>query len=70
MRWARVVLLPPQKLSAAAGMLSWPATWSFRIIDRDTHPLAPTPRGRDFLREARQILRIAHDAEPIRHDPQ
>lgn len=42
----------------------------FRIIDRDTRPLAPTPRGRDFLREAQQILRIADDAEPIRHDPQ
>ncbi|WP_405653801.1 LysR family transcriptional regulator [Streptomyces sp. NBC_00019] len=35
----------------------------FRIIDRDTRPLAPTPLGRDFLREAQQILRIAGDAE-------
>ncbi|MFC9179428.1 hypothetical protein ACFTZJ_01625 [Streptomyces globisporus] len=41
----------------------------FRIIDRDTRPLAPTPRGRDFLREAQQILRIADAAEPGWPDP-
>ncbi|MFE8910937.1 hypothetical protein [Streptomyces globisporus] len=41
----------------------------FRIIDRDTCPLAPTPRGRDFLREAQHLLRIAAAAEPGRPDP-
>ncbi|MEU7327989.1 TniQ family protein [Streptomyces parvus] len=41
----------------------------FRIIDRDTRPLAPTPRGRDFLREAQHLLRIAAAAEPSRPDP-
>ena len=39
----------------------------FRIIDRDTRPLVPTPRGRDFLREAQQILHIADDAELPRY---
>lgn len=41
----------------------------FRIIDPDTRPLAPTPRGRAFLQEAQQILRIAEAAEPGRPDP-
>lgn len=39
----------------------------FRVIDRDARPLAPTPRGRDLLQEAQQILRIADAAfEPTR----
>ncbi|MFE7353850.1 LysR family transcriptional regulator [Streptomyces sp. NPDC057543] len=41
----------------------------FRIINRDTRPLAPTPRGRDFLHEAQQILRIADHANLSRPDP-
>ncbi|MER6076116.1 TniQ family protein [Streptomyces sp. NPDC001817] len=36
----------------------------FQIIDRSTRPLAPTPRGHDFLREATEILRIADKIRP------
>jgi hypothetical protein len=36
----------------------------FQIIDRSATPLAPTPRGHDFLREAVEILRIAGKTRP------
>ncbi|MET8453998.1 TniQ family protein [Streptomyces sp. NPDC005209] len=36
----------------------------FQIIDRSTTPLAPTPRGHDFLREATEILHIADKTRP------
>ncbi|MGW5250800.1 hypothetical protein ACWEQN_45155 [Streptomyces sp. NPDC004129] len=36
----------------------------FQIIDRSTNPLAPTPRGHDFLREATEILDIVDTTRP------
>ncbi|WP_225320932.1 TniQ family protein [Streptomyces luteolifulvus] len=36
----------------------------FCIIDRSTRPLAPTPRGHDFLREAAEVLRLADQTRP------
>jgi DNA-binding transcriptional LysR family regulator len=39
-----------------------------RIIDRSSTPLSPTDAGRDFIREALQILRAAREqaaAHPI-----
>lgn len=47
-----------RKIETAAG---------FTIIDRAPVPLIPTARGREFLREALQILQIAREsAEPAR----
>jgi len=40
------------KIETAAG---------FTIIDRSSRPLAPTAAGREFIREASQILRIAQE---------
>lgn len=36
----------------------------FQIIDRSAAPLAPTPRGHDFLRKATEILRITDKIRP------
>jgi hypothetical protein len=35
----------------------------FTIVDRSSTPLAPTADGREFIREALQILRIAQATE-------
>jgi DNA-binding transcriptional LysR family regulator len=40
------------KLETAAG---------FPIIDRSTTPLSPTEPGRDFIREAHQVLQAARE---------
>ncbi|MFE4867791.1 TniQ family protein [Streptomyces sp. NPDC056682] len=37
----------------------------FQVIDRDSMPLAPTPRGAEFLREATEILKIAGQAPTL-----
>jgi len=39
-------------------------TVGFLIIDRSAKPLAPTERGREFLSEAAEILRVADAARP------
>jgi DNA-binding transcriptional LysR family regulator len=36
----------------------------FRIIDRSSTPLAPTDGGREFIREALQILQAAREQTP------
>ncbi|MFB7149421.1 TniQ family protein [Streptomyces virginiae] len=41
-------------------------TVGFQIIDRSAKPLAPTERGREFLREAREILHTADSARRVR----
>ncbi|MFD4613815.1 hypothetical protein ACFWOT_38315 [Streptomyces sp. NPDC058440] len=41
----------------------------FRIIDRSANPLAPTPRGHDFLREATEVLHIADQTRPKSNAP-
>jgi DNA-binding transcriptional LysR family regulator len=43
-----------RKIEAAAG---------FSVIDRSGTPLEPTEKGREFIREALQILRIARAEE-------
>jgi DNA-binding transcriptional LysR family regulator len=43
-----------RKIEIAAG---------FTIVDRSSLPLAPTADGREFIREAFQVLRIAQAAE-------
>ena len=49
-KWPVVQML--RKIETAAG---------FTIIDRSATPLTPTERGRDFLREALQILQAARE---------
>lgn len=46
-----------RKIETAAG---------FTIIDRAPVPLIPTARGREFLREALQILQIARESADLR----
>lgn len=40
-------------------------TAGFQVIDRSSMPLAPTPRGSDFLREATEILKFADQAPTL-----
>jgi DNA-binding transcriptional LysR family regulator len=47
-----------RKIEIAAG---------FTIVDRSSSPLAPRADGREFIREALQVLRIAQAAEA--HEP-
>jgi DNA-binding transcriptional LysR family regulator len=49
------------KIEAAAG---------FTIIDRSITPLAPTPLGRGFLHEARQILQTAREQATAHPNPE
>jgi DNA-binding transcriptional LysR family regulator len=49
-----------RKIEPAAG---------FTILDRSSAPLAPTDAGRDFIREAQQILLAAQDQVAARQQP-
>ncbi|MEK8141793.1 hypothetical protein NKH18_01520 [Streptomyces sp. M10(2022)] len=65
---ARIAASRPEVADLAHRIRAIEHRVGFRIIDRDTRP-SPHTRGRDFLREAQQILRIADAAEPGRPDP-
>jgi DNA-binding transcriptional LysR family regulator len=49
-----------RKIETAAG---------FTVIDRSSSPLTPTDVGRDFIREAHQILQAAQDQIAARQHP-
>jgi hypothetical protein len=50
-----------RKIETAAG---------FTIIDRSGMPLSPTDAGRDFIREAQQILQAAREQTRPHPDPE